>query len=53
MKAFNTYGCKCNGCGHYAEFCSCDIDSSGNIVKKSNDYSRNGRVKERDEEEEV
>ena len=51
MKAFNTYGCRCNGCGYYAEWCSCKTDKDGNLVEKktSNTYPETGRPHEYDE----
>lgn len=33
MKAFNTYGSRCNGCNEYAEFCGCDVSSDGELVR--------------------
>lgn len=33
MKAFDHFGGKCNGCGCYAEWCSCIIDDQGNLVE--------------------
>lgn len=33
MKAFNSYGSRCNGCNEYAEFCSCNVDSNGELVQ--------------------
>lgn len=36
MKAFNCYGSRCNGCGEHAEFCACDIDSDGNLIRSEN-----------------
>ena len=43
MKAFDTYGSRCNGCGNYAEWCHCKIDSKGNLVE-----ARDGCNRQRD-----
>ena len=37
MKAFNTYGSKCNGCGKHAEYCHCILDNKGNLIEPRNE----------------
>jgi hypothetical protein len=47
MKAYDTYGCRCNGCGYYAEFCSCRIDKkTGELIEASKDKSTTGRPRD-------
>lgn len=46
MKAFDSYGSKCNGCGCYAEWCSCIVDSKGNLVESSGKKSSKSYIDE-------
>lgn len=32
MRAYDSYGARCNGCSNFAEWCNCDIDDEGNLV---------------------
>lgn len=40
MQAYDSYGSKCNGCGNYAEWCHCKIDSDGDLIEANDECNR-------------